>query len=384
MKKVLHLSILLLLGAVLISGCSGTAQTNTTVQTDFGRMLANVPASFLDIGDIWYADVTGVPPALSLQEQQEIIKIPLEERWNSIIANLPSKVLSLNHWFRYAAQPFAGFDYTQIDRLIVFAPHTDKEGSILEGAFSSANVTGELLENRYAVSEYGSHTYYTAREDYKIDLGDPLSSVTFATMNRASVSDDILIFFPATSLIEGIFDATDNKTTSYTDAAAGQAVMEALGEVKIGLLTTSDRLLINMTGDPSEFRFTIPDNWGVLPEYGTAAFGYRIDGEDAYLDIVLTYDDKKTAEEAGGEIINRMETYELLTQEPSLEDLRTPFNDSYQPNEPIVTQFKDGAVVKISCLIVRGARWMPDDLLGMTLSRDLLFLSPHPEQYVIE
>lgn len=80
MKKALQISILLLLGTVLLSGCSGTAQTDTTLQTSFGQMLGDIPASYFDENNLAYGapgearELYGLGGITSLEEYSETMQ----------------------------------------------------------------------------------------------------------------------------------------------------------------------------------------------------------------------------------------------------------------------------------------------------------------------
>jgi hypothetical protein len=261
---------------------------------------------------------------------------------------------------------------------------------ILEGNFDEALIGQKLTERGYTRTDYGQYFYYGIRDDFQIDMKDPLSSIVLAAMNRVAVPDGIVIMSPATAEVTGILDAISGDTPPAMDNAVCRALVDSLGDVLRATLTTPERIIysdLSAEEDrPVMFDFTIPADWGTLRGYEMAALGYRMEGEKFYFDIALYYRDKGAAGADGQEIIKRMQTCKMGTYMGGniKPDDSFMFTNWWQPGEPVVTAQGDGAVLKITCYATSEIpRWI-STLIGSSgiPFRDVLFLAPDPSGYV--
>jgi hypothetical protein len=256
---------------------------------------------------------------------------------------------------------------------------------VAEGTFDEELIAGKLTELGYEKTDYGPHSYYGIRDDLEMDLRNPLGKVVLASMNRLAVFDDTLIMSPVTEDVTGIFDAMAGGTPSVIDNAACQALADSLGDVLMAVMTMPERIISSVQdmGDEPVFDFTIPGTWGQLHRYEMAALGYHAEGNKRFLDIVLYYTDKETAMADGVEIVNRMQSYTLNTWVENSENI-IAFTERFQPGEPVVEKYPDGAVLKIACQLIPEERRGVSMLIGGTGMpfRDLLFLTPDPSPYI--
>jgi hypothetical protein len=207
-------------------------------------------------------------------------------------------------------------------------------------------------------------------------------------MNRVAVMDGLIITSPVTADITGIFDTMDGNSPSVLDNEMCLALADSLGDVLVATITTPERIIItDLAGHqehPTMFDFTIPADWGTLQGYEMAALGYRADGDERYLDIALYYADKNEAEADGQEIVKRIQSYKVGTYMGGTQQHEPPmFTDWWQAGEPVVTEYGEGAVLKISCKSISELRWASMFMGGADSPfRDLLFLAIDPSLYI--
>jgi hypothetical protein len=413
MLKPIIICLLIALVALTLPGCSvitgesigGPAGEEIPVNTEFGRMLRYVPASVFEEHDLWFGNPELVKKINELEDFKSIdeamawveeMKKQAEEDWPEEVlkkawGGLSEAGLSGLNIVRWPElYGLVGFDVMSVDRIIygdVIPPHGF---SVLEGEFDEAVIGQKLMELGYTKTDYSQYSYYGIRDDFKIDIKDPLSRIVMASMNRIAILDDLIILSPMTADVTGIFDAMSGNTPSVIDNAACRALADSLGDVLMATLTTSERIIYS---DPSAqeerpmmYDFTVPADWGTLRGYEMAALGYRADGDNRYFDIALYYRDKSTAVADGRKIVNRMQTWKMGTYVGGTirPDDSFMFTNWWQPGEPAVTAYGDGAVLKITCYPVSEVpRWI-STLIGSSgiPFRDVLFLAPVPSEYV--
>jgi hypothetical protein len=387
MKKYLFYLMLVLIILAGLPGCT-PAEKEITIDTDFERMLGYVPYEFLEDYGILFGnpgkakeiyeieDITGFEEFMSLLDEER--RYPVEailETYAAIpIWSYHPELFSL-----------AGFDSLIFDRIINIGNAPPAFSCIVEGSFDEELITGKLTEQGYSRQEHGQHEYYAIRGDFDIGLESPLGRLAMASLNRVAVFDNTLITSPMTDVITGVFDAMDGNMPSIIDNPACLALADSLGEVLMGVISLPETIIYTTPdlGGMPYFDFDVPADWGQLQGYGMAALGYRAEKDDRYLDIALYYDDSETAESDGELIITRMQSYILGTWHVNFENM--PFTDRYEPGEAVVKSYAEGAVLKISCLLIaEGRRGGVQPFIGSESMpfRDLLFLAPDPSPYI--
>ncbi|MBN1191292.1 MAG: hypothetical protein JXA46_16170 [Dehalococcoidales bacterium] len=116
--------------------------------------------------------------------------------------------------------------------------------------------------------------------------------------------------------------------------------------------------------------------------------GYRVEGQQAFIDIALFYPDQDEALQDSEEIVTRMRSYLFYTQyapqhKPAIPIV--PLTDLYEAGEPQIRTYEEGSVLKITCrLVPEGRKGMSPLMHNRYGARDLLFLVPDPWKYVAE
>jgi hypothetical protein len=369
----------------MLPGCNGG---ETAVDTEFERMLEYVPYSFLENYDIYYGnmgqskELYGVKDVDSFEAFQQLT----EEQQSEFTAAWVIPAGATPRWtFNGDLSSLAGFDGFSFDRTIKINNIPPRISCVAQGEFDEELIVSKLTEQGYTKTAYGNYAYYGIRDDFDFNLRHPISQIALADMNRVAVFDNTLIISPDTEDVTSIFDTMDGGTPSIIDNAVGRALADSLGDVLAATFTTPARVIYYDPSDEEDrplFYFTIPVDWGTLRGYEMAALGYRVKGDEHYFDIALYYTDKQAAEADGEEIVKRMQSYLIGTWLSGFEPCA--FTDWWQPDEPVVTQYGDGAVLKISCHAASELpRWI-SEFLGVPSFpyRDLLFLAVDPSPYI--
>jgi hypothetical protein len=388
---------LTLSGCSLITGegVSEPTEKDIRVTTEFGRMLGYVPSSLIEEHDVWFSNPGVIKAQQGLEDIgsiREYMELPEETREQKIGFFSGTGLSSLPIAHYPDIYDMIGFDVMTIDRALYGNIIPPRGFYILEGDFDETLICQKLTEQGYTKTDYGQHSYYGIRDDFEMDLRHPLGLMVLASMNRVVVQDGLIITSPVTADISGIFDTMDGNSPSVLDNEMCLALAESMGDVLTATITTPERIIFtDLAGhqeSPMMFDFTIPANWGTLRGYEMAALGYCADGENHHIDIALYYDDKIAAEADGQEIVKRIQSYEVGTYMGGTQQLDEPimFTDWWQPGEPVVREYGEGVVLKITCHPVSGIpRWVSTFLgsSGMPF-RDLLFLAPDPSEYIGE
>jgi hypothetical protein len=402
LKKVL-ICLLIATAGLTLPGCSiitgegigGTADKEAPVTTELGQMLASVPDSFLGKYDIFFGnldqvkELSGVEDLNTSEAILEALKeLPLEQykQFGYDFSAAAASFLHLSHTEQLA--PLIGFDVFSFDRIAVINNIPPRVSCIAEGNFDEELISTKLTEQGYTKTDYGDYSYYNyyyaIRDDYDIDLMNPLSRIVLAAFNRVAVLDDLIVISPATEEVTNVLDTMTGTVPSIMDNAVCRALADSLGDPLAAVMTTPERIITSIQDaeNKPKFDFAIPGGWRQLHTYEMAALGYRAEGDRRFVDIALYYTDKAAAEADGKEIVSRMSSYTLNTWTENAD--KSAFLDLFQPGEPAVTQYPDGAVLKISCqLIPKAPMWTAMILGGEGLPiRDLLFLALDPSVYL--
>jgi hypothetical protein len=399
MKKLLLVLSLTLMMALGLPGCAQDSHQETTSPetTEFGRMLGKIPYSFLEKYDIFFGnldqakELNGVEDLNTSEAIKEALKQLPQDQYKQFgydFSAAAGACPNLNHAEQLT--PLIGFDVFSFDRIAVINNVPPRVSCVAQGSFDDEFITGKLTEHGYVKTDYGSYSYYNyyykIRDDYEIDLADPLGKMVMASMNRLAIFDDLIVISPSTEYVTGVLDVMSSTVPSIMDNTACRALADSLGNVLAAVITTPERIITSIQDveDRPVFQFTIPASWKLLHTYEMAALAYRADGDKRFFDITLYYTDNTAAEADGKEILTRMSNYILTTWSKNEKAEKRAFLDILQPGEPAVAQYQDGAILKITCTFIsEGPLWTAAFLGGQGLPvRDLLFLVPDPSEHV--
>jgi hypothetical protein len=391
MLKLCLTCLLIAVVALLLPGCG--PDKNSPPDTELAKMLAYIPYSFVEEHDIWFGNpeeakaLAGLEDLETFEESEEVIRQLPGEQGMQFVHDWGTAAYFSSTWNRPGFASLTGFDIMTVDRVLcgdVIPPHGF---FILKGDFDETLIGQKLTEAGYTKTDYGQHSYYSIRDDYEIDIRNPLGRIVLASMNRVAVMDDLIITSPSTTDITGIFDTMDGDSPAAIGNAVCRALADSLGDVLAATITTPERIIFtDLAGQqerPMMFDFIIPAEWGTLQGYKMAALGYRADGDARFLDIALYYKNKETAEADGQEILKRMGSYTLNTWEQN-QEISVAFTERFQPGEPEVEKYGEGVVLKISCQMISEDIQGVSTLLGGSGMpfRDLLFLATEPGEYI--
>ena len=387
MKRAITAIILLCTLAAGVISCSG--DTDETTSTNFGQMLGDIPASFLDSMDVFFADTAlarELYAAPEIENQEALKKLPDEQKELFLSAfNETSSVRP--DWQQYDLWNTIGFDIVTPDRLLICGSVPPKISTVMEGDFNTETIREKITALGYGEITRGNGLYYSARDDYQIAITDPLGRMVMASMNDMLVENNFVMVSPAKEFVTGVMDTRDGELDSAEDIPAVQALTDSLGDVLVGSITVPERLIINpgTSGSTAIFNQAIAEDWGTLHDYEMAALGYRAEGDERYFDIALYYTDSAAAEADGKEIVKRMQSYSLNSFATDA-SIATPFTNRYEPGEPELKHYENGTVLIISCRVTDDQTGISVTLIGGSSApfRDLLFLAPVPQQYIAE
>lgn len=384
MSKLRITLLVIIAAALLLPGCGGTADTG------FERMLGYVPHSLSVNYDIFYGDmkqaieINGLEDLDNYTAAEEAIRQMPGEEGMRFVYDYGTASSAFPYWNNESLAPLTGFDAFSFDRVAVIGNIPPKTYMIGAGDIDEELIGRKLAEQGYSQEEYGQHSYYSIRGDFEMDIRHPMGRIVMGSMNRVAVGDGFIITSPSTAEVTGIFDTMDGNNPSFLDNEACRALADSLGEPLAATITRPERIILDAehTNNVKPFNYSIPESWGELPTYEMAALGYRAEADERYFEIALFYGDKATAQAAGIEIINRMNSYMLNTWNDQNPEMIAAFTDKFQPLEPEVKIYDPGAVLKISCRIISEGVQDVTTLMGSMSFRDLLFLAPEPEEYI--
>lgn len=388
MKYYILAFILITVVLAVLPGC-GSPQGEIKIDTDFERMLGYVPYEFSEEYPVMFGNPGKAKEIYDIEDitsYEDVVSFSDDERRNQVKVVLETHRAIPDWALHPELLTLAGFDGFMFDRIISIGNAPPGLYYIIEGSFDEELITGKLIEQGYSKQEYGQYEYYAIRGDFELGLEQYLGRIAMSSLNRVAVLDDMLVTSPATDVISGIFDTMDGSNKSIIDNPACLALADSLGDVLLGVICLPETIIYvypNESNAPN-FDFQVPADWEKLNGYGMAALGYRAEGDDRYFDIALYYDDSRDAESDGELIIIRMWSYSLYTWLYDFENI--PFTERYEPGEPVITSYPQGAVLKISCRLIPEGKHDISMLMGAggIPIRDLLFLAPDPSPYIGE
>jgi len=304
-SKMLRMKLIFILVAMLIillPGC-GTSDgeeiaeptaSQIPVNTEFGRMLGFVPYSFLEEHDIWFRNPGKAKQLYGFEDidnWEALINLPSEdvESWMNAIREIGiSSVTGLKDTVQWIS--VFGFDNMMASRMVFVDRPPPGLFSIMEGDFDEDLILSKLDELGYEETEHGSYTYHKIFGDYDLNFDSKVTRIAMASMNRVAVLDDTVITAPATDIISGILDSMAGDEVAVIDDAACRALANSIGEVLAAVIITPDRVLDPYPGhgEMPPFKFTIPEDWGLLHQYDMVGMSYNDDGEERYWYISLS------------------------------------------------------------------------------------------------
>jgi len=391
MKRLPLMLLLITLVALTLPACT-SSEEETPVDTELGRMLRYVPYSWLEDQDVWFGNPGKLKDFYGLDyftSFGEVMNAPEDIRQQMSRILSVSGILMPANSRRPEFFSLVGFDEITVDRALYSDGLPPRGYYILEGDFDETSIGQKLVELDYTETDYGEYSYYGIRGDFEISMTHPLSRLVMGHMNRVAVLEDFIILSPITDDITGIFDTMAGDTPSAIESDACRALVDSLGDVLMATLTTPERIILSDLASeedrPIMFDFTLPGDWGTLHGYDMAALAIKDEGEKQFVLISLFYTDEEAARTDSDKIVNRMQSYQLITWIERMETM--PFTEMYRPNEPVIQQYPAGVVLTITCEMVDEEQQGFSFLLGNTPGmpfRDVLFLAPVPSQYLVE
>jgi len=385
MKKVVIVTAVLLLLLSILAGCSGNTTVVTAPASGLSRMMGYVPLSFLDEHDIWYTDPGAIKLRFSLPDVYTVddIRALPDEQGPAFLNALGALPVPASQIAPHRVGDLLGWDWTGIDRAVFHDTPPPWGFNVVEGKFDEDLIAEKLLAQGYENTAYGESAFYQIRGDMEIDLQSDLGRIAMAQLNRVAVLDDALILAPATDIMTGVLDAMAGNAASVMDDPAAEAVTAALGDALGAVLITPGRLFEVAPGqDATPFDLPAAASWGRLHDYALIGLGYRDDGTDRYLDIVLYYGDKADAAADGPELVSRLESYLLSSNLDTADTI--PFTSRWQVGEPVVKNYGGGATLTVSCRYLPEATVRVPSLETLVQMRDLLFLAPDPTPFLAD
>ncbi len=383
-----RLAVLALLAGIILTLVPGCGPGRKSSQPDLDRLLSSIPYSFFEKNDIYYGNLEKAKVIYGVEEIDSFAAFEQAPREKGkAFLQASGEVESMYQtWSNHAEQvaPLTGLELFSFDQVMMIGNTPPRMSWVAQGNFNEELILGKLAELGYTRTDYGDYSYMGIRGDFEMDIQDPLGRLVMNSMNRVAFIDDRLIYSPATADVTGVIDAVSGKTKSMAGDKVCQALADSLDDPFMAVFTTADRLITSVPGLEKEtvFNFAVPADWGNLHGGDFAAFGYRPDGEKRVFDIALYYQDKSAAEADGKEIIKRMGSYTLALMRPADKVVR--FLDIFAPGEPVISEAAGGVILKIPCEFTNMDRFGVLTLIGGNglPVRDLLFLSPHPQDYI--
>ena len=348
--------------------------------TEFSRMLSYVPASAIEKKTLRYED--GARTKRLNQVKENFSLEDLMSYWASFKEDPPFLKMDWSvysdsltpRWRQMQLKEIIGFDIMGIDR-IVYQDST-LGFSICEADFDEEKIIGLVTSIGYEEKRHGVYSYFDIQGTKNRD-DETLRKMLALFMTQFAVLDNRIIISTTVDPVTSILDVMSGQLTSVTDNPAARIVADNLDNVLVGIITLPENLF-----DASiPYNFMIPADWGKLHQYTMVGMGYRNEGDQPYIEIILYYPDIAEARADGKEIEARVKSYQFYTQNWN-KGLRPfqEFSDLYELKRPVVKATGDGAVLKLSFLVKRQGT-IP--LMGNKgLPCDVLFLAPDPAKHV--
>lgn len=384
MRKAVFVFVILLLLLPAVAGCSG-GKKEIPVTTDFGKMLASVPASILDEHQVWFQD-----PGLAKQ-QAGFGQVNSYAAWQALSADqkkafmaaVGGAMLTGDSSYLANSDDLYGWDLFMRERTVFCETLPPYQFHISQGTFDAALIKQKFTAQDYKEVSYAGSQYLAWGSDYQIDLGNPFHAHVMAGFNRVMVTNTTIITAPTTAIMQGILDARAGNVQSIGGEPAGRALADQLGEVYGAFIATQSNLTsyFNMMNPVLQFHIDAAKSWQPLHDYALAGIGYRKNGPDRYLDICVAYASAADAEADAPLLDARLKSYVFLTDQPNVDSSQwLPLTDTFDLSAPVVTKYDGAATVTFHL------RYLPAtggvNLLTIGSFGDLLFLAPDPAPYL--
>jgi hypothetical protein len=329
---------MILFVAVFVLSCGQASQN-----TDLGLMLSDIPSELVSSNVLWFnnmeriKELAGVEPDADANEFIYVTGAEYQHRLDILAGYTLSDFdggVHLEEW-----QDAFGFDIFDISQEIwvesLIQPNSTRPlFSVMKGNFDKNSIIEKLDNLGYQHKNYASIDYYSINEDYQV--GDIRSSsvarMAMSFLNRMVVKEREIIAAPADDIFFSVLDVRSGKENSLEDSLAYTRVAESLGDV-LGAVLIPQSLLRSMN---------VSMDWDNLHTYDLAGIGYRVEGQDRMIVIVLHYSDKSASDDIN-ELGRRMAEYVVTTG-----NLDTPLlSDLFNIGEPEVTTYGPDSILKV-------------------------------------
>ena len=205
-----------------------------------------------------------------------------------------------------------GLDAFSIDSTIAVG-HTSTSPLvpvILLGDLNSTKISDSLLTLGYELSVTGGTEYYGIRGDFKARLDSPEGRLALSLMNRAVVTDDLIVASPETRSIEEFLNLMDGSEEAVGDNMLALSTLEALGETYAATLMTRSAIFNPNEDKPVTFDKLV--EWADLDEWEIFAAGGGMEDGQPFFAMALGFNDPDAAGRNAGELKARVSSYRTL------------------------------------------------------------------------
>ena len=385
-KPVIIALLVILLFTVSLS-CTGDngSSGSEDIVTNFERMLAQVPYSFLENYDIWFSSPGTLKTLYDLEELDSLaslMALPADERQAAMQALF---TIPYPHWNASGSDmaSVVGWDWLMIGNTI-FCETPPPRGFVLaEGNFDETAIVEKLTGHGYASSTYKNYTYYHLNEDMETNMTGELGRMFMAQINRVGFPANFLVTAPDTPAFLALLDTISGDNNNLLDNPSAAAIAAGLGEPLGAVIITPEKIITHnpdQIGNVTPFSIPAAQNWGILHDYALAGFGYRDDGQNRYWDICLYYTDKSEAEADAAELVSRLESYVFMTQYPG--SIPYPLTDVWEVDEPVIHEYSEGVTLTVSNHYLPETTGSHSLFSSIIETRDTLFLVPDPTPFL--
>lgn len=309
------------------------------------RMLSFVPDTpenrqYLSYGDLAAWHQSWDVPRLDNLDDLEALPRDLRAYWMIVMPSqtIPPQVMGLQYVRTDDMRNVYGFDVFNVDRYLSAGQPPDMI-SVVEYSFPDEQIADALVGTGYESQSLADDvTLYSILDDYEIDVARetiPTRVGQLGDLNRIALLDGQMLIAKATPNIEAALSANQGAISSLADDPAYVAAVTALddpalgdmgqlvGVILVDGLQLSDPLqyvLLNFS--PEEVTRFLEEVAGEpsLPFYYVAAFGTQHSPGATHLVLALVFPEGVDAKEAANVLAERIQNYESLVTQQTLED----------------------------------------------------------------
>lgn len=304
--KYLFIMILILAGSASNLSCGNTGQNTGSL----GSMLSSIPSEQAANSIVWFYNMekiktlAGVAADTDCNEFYQATEGELQRRNDLMAAYTVSPFSGQEHLSTW--HDTFGFDAFDINQEIwienVIQPNGGHPSfSVMNGNFDENNIKGKFTSLGHQIDDFACGDYCAIRTENQIDLkSSEASGMSMACLNRMMVKQHEIIAAPAEDVLFSVMDVRSAKQNSLQDSLAYTRVAEILGDSLGAALIPQSVLQSENSGL----------NWDKLHTYDLAGIGYRVDGKDRKIVIVLHYPDNSASLDFD-ELSQRLSEYSL-------------------------------------------------------------------------